>query len=239
MKYRTLQHRGAICMKKKVLSTLAALSLVTSVGFASPLNDFSQGKVAVDISARPSNDFKISDSTGSETYDGKTSWEYGLTVGLGNNLAFQYKNYNPKSKDYNVSGFIGNGKLDTQEFNILYKLDKNFTVFTGMNQAKSKYSVSGLGEYTGDTKTNWQVGVTGQTAFGDKTTGYATIAAGQDSSTYKIGVSYAIDKNLDFDLFYGQNKYNKVKYNSTIASVYGSNADYTVKGIGYGVTYKF
>ncbi|HEY3424741.1 MAG TPA: hypothetical protein VGL27_08105, partial [Negativicutes bacterium] len=218
-----------------VLATLAALSLVTSVGFASPLNDFSQGKVAVDISARPSNDFKISDSTGSATYDGKTSWEYGLTVGLGNNLAFQYKNYNPKSKDY----YGISGKLDTQEFNVLYKLDENFTVFTGVNQAKSKYGGSGLGEYTGDTKTNWQFGVTGQTAFGDKTTGYATIAAGQDSSAYKIGVAYAIDKNLDFDLFYGQNKYDKVKYNNIIASGYGSSADYTVKGVGYGLTYKF
>lgn len=228
-------------MKKKVLVTVAALSVVTSVGFASPLNDFSQGKVAVDISARPSNDLKVSNSTGSATYDGKTSWDYGLTVGLGNNLAFQYKNFNPKSKDYNVSGLTVNGKLDTQEFNLLYKLDKNFTVFTGVNQAKSIYEVSTHGTFTGDTKSNWQVGVTGQTSFGDKTTGYATIAAGQDISTYKVGVSYAIDKNLDFDLFYAQNKYNKVKYDTTVAAGLGlpTDADYTIKGVGYGVTYKF
>lgn len=227
-------------MKKKVLATLAALSVVTSVGLASPLNDFSQGKVAVDISARPSNDLKVSDSWGSGTYDGKTSWDYGLTVGLGNNFAFQYKNYNPKSKDYSLSGVTANGKLDTQEFNILYKLDNNFTVFTGMNQAKSIYSISGAGDYTGDTKNNWQIGVTGQTSLGDKVTGYATIAAGQDTSAYKIGASYAIDKNVDFDIFYGENKYKKVKYNNTLGAFYGaSDADYTIKGIGYGVTYKF
>ncbi len=221
-------------MKKKVLATLAALSVATSVGFASPLNDFSQGKVAVDISVRPSNDLKVSDLG---TFDGKTAWDYGLTVGLGNNLAFQYKNYNPKSKDYDLFGVTtANGRLDTQEFNLLYKLDKNFTVFTGMNQAKSIYHINGAGDFTGNTKNNWQIGVTGQTSLGDKVTGYATIAAGQDTSSYKIGASYAIDKNVDFDIFYGENKYNKVKYDSTLAS---ATADYTVKGLGYGVTYKF
>ena len=137
------------------------------------------------------------------------------------------------------------GKLDTQEFNILYKLDKNFTIFTGISQAKSKWSVNGLGagfdgNYTGKTKSNWQLGVTGQAPLGDKFTGYATISAGQDISAYKIGVSYAIDNNLDFDVFYGENKYDKVKYNSTVATIYGdTDADYTIKGIGYGITYKF
>lgn len=229
-------------MKKKVLATLAALSVVTSVGFASPLNDFSQGKVAVDISARPSNDLKVSDIYGEDTFDGKTSWDYGLTVGLGNNFAFQYKNYNPKSKDYDLYGITtANGRLDTQEFNILYKLDKNFTVFTGMNQAKSIYGIHGIGDFTGDTKTNWQIGVTGQTALGDKVTGYATISAGGDTNAYKIGASYAIDKNIDFDVFYGENKYKKVKFNPTFADALGlpNDADYTVKGLGYGVTYKF
>lgn len=222
-------------MKKKVIGVVAALSLATSVGFAAPLNDFSQGKVAVDISARPSNDIKVSDSTGSETYDGKTSWEYGITAGLGNNFAIQYKNFNPKSKDY--SGF--SGKLDTQEFNVLYKVDENFTVFTGFVQAKSKYDVSGLGSFEGDTKSNWQLGVTGQTPLADKLTGYATVAAGADTSSWKLGVSYAINKNMDFDLFYAENKYDNVKYNGAIASIYGRDADYKVKGLGYGLTYKF
>lgn len=225
-------------MKKKVLGMVAALSLITSVGFAAPLNDFSQGKVAIDVSARPSGDIKVSDSTGSATYDGKTNWEYGVTVGLGNNFAFEYKNFNPKSKDYNLSGYTANGKLDTQEFNILYKVDKNFTVFTGVNTVKSEYSVGGL-DLDGDSETNWQLGVTGQAPIGKNLTGYATVAAGQDSHSWKIGAAYAIDKNLDFNLFYAENKYNKVKYNDNLATGFGNDADYTVKGMGYGLTYKF
>ena len=217
-------------MNKKVLVTVAALSLATSVGFASPLNDFSKGNVAVDISVRPSNDLKIGDTT----FDGKASYEYGVTAGLGNKFAVQYKNYNPLSKDYTDGIDIINGKLDTQEFNVLYKLDKNFTAFTGVNQVQSIIRLNGT-DYAGDTKNNWQFGVTGQTDLSDKLIGYATVAAGQDTSAYKLGLAYAIDKSLDFDLFYGQNKYNKVKFSNVI----GSTADYTVKGVGYGVTYKF
>lgn len=235
-------------MKKKVLATFAALSLVSSVGFASPLNDFSQGKVAVDVSVRPSSDFKVSDNGGTTTYDAKSYMDYDLTVGLGNNLAFQYKGATPQSKDYstNVAGvgtFSLNGKLTTQEFNLLYKTNDNFTVFTGINQAKAKWSLNtpfGSGDSEGDTKSNWQVGVTGQTQLGENLIGYATIAAGQDVNYWTLGLGYAVSKNLDINVFYGENKYNKVKYGSQAQSIYGaSTADYTVKGIGYGITYKF
>ncbi|MBU2704070.1 hypothetical protein Ga0466249_005222 [Sporomusaceae bacterium BoRhaA] len=214
-------------MMKKVVSGVAALLMLSSVGFASPLNDFSQGKVAVDVSVRPSSDVKASDLG---TADVKSYMDYGLTVGLGNDLAFQYKGANPESET--VSGF--SGKLTTQEFNLLYKTSDNFTVFTGINQAKAKWNDNGFSA-EGDTKSNWQLGVTGQTPLGENLTGYATVAAGQDTSTWKIGLGYAISKNLDLDVFYGENKYNKVKnpWNSNNTS------DYTIKGMGYGLTYKF
>lgn len=226
-------------MKKKVLGIVAALSLVTSLGFAAPMNDFSQGKVAVDISARPSGDIEVSDNGGSTTYDGKTSWEYGVTVGLGNNFAFGYKNLDSKSKDYNFISPNDNGKVKTNEFNILYKANENFTVFTGVNTVKSVYEVAGI-ELEGDSNTNWQVGVTGQAPIGERLTGYATVAAGKDSNAWKIGASYAIDKTLDFNLFYAANKYKNVKYNDIISNLYvDDKADYTIKGMGYGITYKF
>jgi hypothetical protein len=208
---------------KKIVSGVAALLMLSSVGFASPLNDFSQGKVAVDVSVRPSSDFKASDDD--TTRDAKSYMEYGLTFGLGNNLAFQYKGANPQTKDYSY----GNDKLKTQEFNVLYKTSDNFTIFTGINQAKHELNDTGYG----DTKSNWQIGVTGQTSLGENLTGYATIAAGQDTSTWKIGLGYALSKNLDLDVFYGENKYDKVKY------PWGDTVDCTVKGMGYGLTYKF
>jgi hypothetical protein len=219
-------------MMKKVVSGVAALLMLSSVGFASPLNDFSQGKVAVDVSVRPSSDFKASDDDG--TKDAKSYMEYGVTIGLGNNLAFQYKGADPKSKDVSGAGWNYNDELKTQEFNILYKTSDNFTVFTGINQAKAKWNDNGPSA-EGDTKSNWQLGVTGQTPLGENLTGYATVAAGQDTSTWKIGLGYAISKNLDLDVFYGENKYNKVKnpWNGNYTT------DYTIKGMGYGLTYKF
>lgn len=226
-------------MKKKIVGIVAGLSLVTSLACAAPLNDFSQGKVAVDISARPSGDFKVNYITGSKTYDANTNWEYGLTVGLGNKFAVEYKNFNPKTKDNAILGAFTE-KLDTQEFNILYKANDNFTIFTGFNKVKSSLDIAGH-DFDGDSKTNWQIGVTGQTKLSDKITGYATVAAGKDSSVWKIGAAYAIDKNLDFNLFYAENKYDKVKYNDSLvaARISDADADYTIKGVGYGLTYKF
>lgn len=212
-------------MMKKVVSGVAALLMLSSVGFASPLNDFSQGKVAVDVSVRPSSDFKTSDDN--DNKDAKSYTEYGLTFGLGNNLAFQYKGANPQNKDDHFGDHI---KLATQEFNVLYKTSDNFTIFTGINQAKAKFSWVG----DGDTKSNWQLGVIGQTPLGENLTGYATIAAGQDTSAWKIGLGYALSKNLDLDVFYGENKYNKVKDHNP-----NYTTDYTIKGMGYGLTYKF
>lgn len=224
-------------MNKKLMAlSLGIMTAMSSMAFAAPATDFSAGKVSVDVSARPNGDIKVDGNK----YDAKTNWEYGLTVGLGNNFAFEYKNFNPKSKDYSDLGPSINGKLDTQEFNVLYKLDKNFTAFTGVNTVKSIYDVSGFGKFEGSSKTNWQLGLTGQTPLGDKFTGYATVAVGADSNYWKIGTSYAIDKNLDFNLFYAQNKYNDVKYTDAFASILGTDkSDYTVKGIGYGLTYKF
>lgn len=222
-------------MKKKVLSILAVLSLATSIGFASPLNDFSQGKVALDVAARPSADIEVSSTDLNGTIDGKNSYDFGLTVGLGNNFAFQYRNFNPKSKDYSIDSETYNGQLKTQEFNVLYQIDKNYTVFAGVNQVKSKYNLGEVGRVTGDTNNNWQVGLTGQAPLGDKFTGYATVAAGKDNNAWKLGLSYAIDKSLDFDLFYAQNKYDNVKLTKEAPD----SADYTIKGFGYGLTYKF
>lgn len=222
-------------MKGKILGMVLGLSMIASVGFASPLNDFSQGNVSLELSARPSNDLKVSDNQGSTTYDAKTFYDYGITAGLGNNFALQYKYSNPKSKDY----FGISGQLTVQEFNVLYKVDNHNTVFTGVNTVKDKYS--GLGYSSeGDTKTNWQLGVTSQTNLNDNIIGYATLAAGNDTTAWKVGASYVINKNLDFDLFYGWNKYKNVKYGSALANIAGTDkADYTAKGMGYGLTYKF
>jgi hypothetical protein len=229
---------------KRIIIGLLALLTVSSVGFASPLNDFSQGKVAIDISLRSNPDFKAAESNRAwpKTFNGKSNMEYDVAFGLGNNLAFQYRQADLKA-DYteNIYGNLAthNGTIATQDFNVMYKLNNNYCLFTGIKQVQEKLHDSGM-TFESDTKTHWQFGITGQTKLGKSLNGYATIAAGEDLSAWKVGLSYEVNKNLDFNIFYAENKYNKVTHNSIISQANRDDkADYTVKGIGYGITYKF
>jgi hypothetical protein len=90
--------------------------------------DFSQGKVAIDLSAQSGGDIKVE---GEKVTDGKTNFLGAVTFGLGNNFALQYRNNTADSKDYSSNvyymGVPYNLTLNTickaQELNVLYKLD--------------------------------------------------------------------------------------------------------------------
>jgi len=227
---------------KRIIGILLTLLTISSVGFASPLNDFSQGKIAIDISVRPNPDLKMTEnSPWSKTFDGKNSMEYDVAFGLGNNFAFQYRKADLKSNYIeNVYGNLAthNGTIATQEFNVLYKLNNTYSLFTGIKQIQEQLHDGGK-TYESDTRTHWQLGITGQVKLGKSLNSYAIIAAGKDISAWKIGLSYAVNKNTDFNVFYAESKYNKVTHNSIISKLnIDDKADYTVKGIGYGLTYK-
>lgn len=64
-------------MQKKIMATTIALSLATSVTFASPLNDFSKGKVSIDLSSRY-NKVKYGNSGLTADYDIR-GFGYGVT----------------------------------------------------------------------------------------------------------------------------------------------------------------
>jgi hypothetical protein len=116
--------------------------LFSAVGFASPLTDFSQGKGALDITLRPSSNLDFE----GESLDGTSSnFDLGLTLGLGNNFAFQWQKSTAKSKLFgtlsdgvNTATGSMNTKLTANQFNILYKLEKNFIAFVGYTQAKNE-----------------------------------------------------------------------------------------------------
>lgn len=60
----------------------------------------------------------------------------------------------------------------------------------------------------------------------------ATLAAGDDNFTYEIGLSQALSKDWDVNLFYRHKKFDNVK-------TPGYDSDITVSGFGLGVTAKF
>lgn len=232
-------------MKKGCL-TVVLLLLFSSIGFASPLMDYSQGKGAIDLSLRPSNNLDFGDGS----LDGNNSnFDGGITFGLGNKFAFQWLNQNSKSKTY--SGTISDGvdtatgsvytKLTANQFNLLYKLDKNFATFAGFTQAKNDLTVNGTfngsafsGTAGGKTINGWQLGFVGSFPMGENFTGYGTVGFGNKIENFEVGVSYAMAKNTELNLFYKSVKYKDLEFEDADGKY-----DLKVDGLGAGITFKF
>jgi len=135
--------------------------------------------------------------------------------------------------------------VKTQEFNILYKIDKNISFYTGIIKASSSITGADNGtitdypySYTADAKNAMQFGLIGNTKIGAKTTAYASFAVASDITDWKIGVSQQITPNLEFNLDYRNIKVNDISYTEDNAN-YKFTRDVTSKGLGYGITHKF
>lgn len=223
--------------KTAILTMVAGTMLATSIGFAAPLNDYSAGKTQVDLTWRQDSLHSANNNVGSADYDKKGNMEFGITTGLGNNFALQYNNINGKSKDTSfVNGggpFTAAATLKMQEFNVLYKVDNNLSVYTGIASVKGSID-STIGNPESDTKNKLQFGVIGSTKLADKTTAYAKIGVASGLTNWKVGVSQEIAPNLELNLGYGSLKVNKMAFNNGMGDV-----DMTSKGVGFGISYKF
>lgn len=232
-------------MRKTAIFAIAtATILTTSIGFASPLTDYSTGKTSIDLTSRNSdvNGKTPGDST---SFGKKSNLEWGITTGLGNNFAFQYNGYNVKSKDAVVYQDASetdtlNLQLKTQEFNVLYKLDNNVSAYAGLvtlkgngNQNTNINGATTSQSFSSDSKNKIQFGLIGSTKIADKTTAYASIGVASDYTNWKVGVSQEIAPNLEFNLDYRRIQAKKLHFNGV------GDADITAKGLGVGVSYKF
>ncbi|AIF52435.1 hypothetical protein [Pelosinus sp. UFO1] len=224
--------------KSAMIAAAAVATMICSGVSAAPLTDYSAGKTAIDLSFRGS-DIDVSGGGINNSYDKKSKLDWGITTGLGSKFALQYNGFNAKTEDKNFSnGDKEHVEVKTQEFNVLYKIDKNVSAYAGVLKVKGSisgdYTVGGPASFQAEDKSKMQFGLIGSTKIADKTTAYASFAVASDITNWKIGVSQEIAPNLDFNIDYRNMKVNNVNYG-------GSTADYDVtsKGIGYGVTYKF
>ena len=223
--------------KTAILAMAVATMLTTSVGFASPLNDYSTGKTSLDLIFRQSSLDVTSQST-TDALSKKGNMEFGITTGLGGNFAFQYTNANNKSKDTNLPDGAGgtyreNASLKTQEFNVLYKLDKNVSAYVGMVNLKGNINDEGSGP-SSSSKNKMQFGLMGSTKLADKTTAYAQVGFASSYNTWKIGISQEVAPNLELNIDYRRTQAKKMSFDNGLGDV-----DMTAKGIGVGVSYKF
>jgi len=223
--------------KTAILTMVVATMLTTSVGFAAPLSDYSAGKTSVDLTWRQSS-IDANSQFSNDALSKKGNIEFGITTGLGNNFALQYTNANSKSKDTNLPDGAGstyreNGSLKMQEFNVLYNLDKNVSVYTGIVSLKGNVDAEG-GAPSSSSKSKLQFGVMGSTKLGDKTTAYAQVGVASSFTNWKVGISQEVAPNLELNIDYRRTQAKKMSFDNGLGDV-----DMTAKGIGVGVSYKF
>lgn len=224
-------------MKNKVMASLVCGMLVTSVGLAAPQVDVPKGELNIEYTYTPdtSNDLTLNPGGMSGDRDGKAS-QYGLTYGFEKGYALYLS-----SGEYKLDPFVSGlssltPKLEVKDLQIQKKLDNNVAAFIGVKQLTTKIdedTPSGtLGAHTDD-QNLWEVGVIGKTRLFKKTDGYAKVGFGNDLKEYKVGLTYDLAKNAQFDLGYG---YLSVDNLDLVGS---DSYDATSKGWYYGLNVKF
>lgn len=225
-------------MKKSVVSMISAGILVvgSTAAFASPLADYSAGKTAVDLTWHQ-NAIDAKGDFGNDSFDKKGNVDFGVTTGLGGNFALQYNNYDAKSKNTSLTdaggAFKAKSSLKMQEVNVLYKIDKNVSLYTGIASVKGKIDSDG-GSYSNSSQNKLQFGVIGSAPIGSKTTAYAQLGLASNLTNWKVGISQEVAPNVELNIDYQHVQAKKLAFNDGIGNV-----DMTSKGLGIGLTFKF
>lgn len=209
---------------KRIAFILVCLVLAISANAsAAPLQDYSSGKIAVDINLTDQN-LKSTPAYWQNSYN----LGFGVTAGLGNKWALQYKYYN-WGASHRVDGMPLNTLASINELNLLYKIDKNFSAFVGANRLTGS-----LGAPI-DTRTGVQIGLIGRTKLADKLTGWGLYATGNSMVTAELGLGYALSKQLDLNLFYSFKYFNGLYFTNTPGPSFNGRS----QGLGIGVTATF
>ena len=213
-------------MKKKVLLGLAIGMSLSTVAFASPLQNYDAGKAEVNVGTTLA-PAMASGSDNGETFksDVKNKINGGATVGLGRNLALQFKYVDSQQKP---SGTELN--MRTQEYNLRYKVDKNVSVYAGEMHARAGVKNSFVDASA--TRNIFQAGVQYEAPLSKNVTGWAGMGFGSNMQHYEAGIGYALTENLDLDLSY---QYTQVKDFERNDRKYNT----TVKGLYAGLSFKF
>lgn len=220
-------------MKKILLVIAMSMLLSCAVASASPYTDFERGTSSAEIGIIRS-ELKTSDGGGSIDWDKKTNLDFGVTTGLSDKFALQYKYQNLDSSSTYLYGYTGKVDGKVHELNLLYKLDPHAYAFLGIQRLSGDLTISGSGSADIDSTTVAQIGVTGVTKLSDKLNGWGTIALGDDNYSYELGLGYGLAANTDLNLFYRYKKFDNLEFKNS-----GYEFDAKSKGLGVSVTYKF
>jgi opacity protein-like surface antigen len=204
--------------------------LFYSIGVASPLMNYSAGKTSIDYTQYSNENIK--DVWKVVNYGNTTEWHHpnnksyslGITTGLGNKWALQYRQFNTKMD------FVGVG-MKTQEVNVLHKMNEHLSAFVGWHQGKYTNDMA-----TAENKDVFQAGLVGSMPIAPKTELFGVVGLGRDLVNYEAGVAYQIAKNLDVNVEY---RYKKVRNLKDYMGGVNYQETIIAQGFGFGLTYSF
>lgn len=182
-----------------------------TAAYASPLQSYELGKVAVDAgvtlpSSLEGDNYKMSKSD--STY-------FGATAGIGGNMAVNYKWNNYKADQ---------GKTRAQQVNLMYQFLPGLSAYAGYLNSDTST------DFGGKTKNSGQIGLQASYDIPLLFTVWGSIGIGSNNSGYEIGVSKPILNNVELNASY---------YDQTFSDALGEDADMKAKGVNVGLTIKF
>lgn len=165
-----------------VLATLSAVAMAS----ATPVTTFSADTAKV--SAEYSFSQNVTGFGG-----GQDGFGASLEKGLTDRWAVQYS--------YHKTSLPGSD-LDNQQLNAIYKHNDNINLFGGVTY------VDVASNYFG-----YQIGAIGHKPLTDNIDGFAKVSLGNDLKySMQVGSSYALQDNLDLNLYYEYNRYDVGRY---------------------------
>lgn len=201
-------------MKKMLIACTAGVLFAMALGttaFASPLKNYDAGKIAIDAG------LNIPTSMESDRFglDESNSAYFGGTLGLGSNMALNYK-WN--QYDYK------HGNTDAHQLNLMYKVLPGISAYAGYLNADTD------SDFGGRSQDSAQIGLQASYDIPAFCTVWGNIGVGTNNSGYEIGLSKPIVNNVELNLSY---------YDQKFDDAMGDNNDLKAKGVNMGVTVKF
>lgn len=217
---------------KKICLLTTCIALITTTAFAVPQTNIKKGQTAVDISISAPKDTFSGESIAS-----KANPDFGITTGISDTYAIQYKYHGLSTATANDPDISDQADITMQEFNLIYKINPKTNIFIGINKFSGKNYLSIVNTDVSadfESKNKIQAGITATSSINEKTSYWGTLAAGSDLLNCELGIGQALDKNTDLNLYYRyirENGAHRVDTRNTF--------DFISSGFGLGLTLKF
>ncbi len=163
-------------MNRLIIITAAVLLLLAGPVCASPLEDMSAGRWAVDLNWKPN------------SFIGGSAFEFGVTAGLGNGWAV-----GGRQLGYDIGGHNGDYRARHQEINVIRKVGDHLQLYAGQARTSGGWLA---------VRSIIQGGVIATRKLGDRFTLYGNLGGGSRVANVEFGLSYSLRSDLELTAAY-------------------------------------